>query len=96
MSCNWLKLNISFRYGGMGNLHTLPKFRRQGHAKRAVYALAKLHLSMGLVPSAYVEDYNEASRALFKSMKFQREFSAAWIGFNPKDAKSKVEKTCCV
>jgi len=80
----------------MGNLYTVEKFRRRGLAHQVVAALARLHHNLGLIPSAYIEDYNDASRALFRSVGFKKEFDAAWVGFNPIGCSTTVKKMCCV
>jgi GNAT superfamily N-acetyltransferase len=69
--------------GEIGMVHTLPKYRRKGFAAVAVTALARVLLGTGAAPFCYIVDSNEASKALFTQLGFERVEGVSWTQLSP-------------
>lgn len=61
----WVALTF---YGTTGMLFTVESHRRRGLARLALRAFSRLQDKQGLIPHAFVEDYNDSSRRLFSQL----------------------------
>lgn len=75
---------LVYDYCAMGLLHTLPEHRRKGYARVLVSAMAKKLHTQGYPVYCFIEEGNELSHKLFKSMGFIEDpsYRAAWFEFN--------------
>lgn len=75
---------LTYASCAMGMLYTLPEHRRKGYAKVLVSTMAKRHHAQGYPVFCVIEEENEVSYRLFKSLSFTEDPShrEAWFGFN--------------
>lgn len=68
----------------MGILYTLPEHRGKGYAKVLISAMAKRLHTEGYPVYGFVEEENEVSHRLFKSLGFVEDpsYREAWFEFN--------------
>ncbi|XP_048392048.1 glycine N-acyltransferase-like protein 3 [Stegostoma tigrinum] len=64
---SWL---LTYPYGAMGLLYTLPEHRRKGYAKLLVTKMVKFLQNLGYPIYCFVEDENSRSYQLFQKLGF--------------------------
>lgn len=75
---------LTYDYCAMGMLYTQPEHRGKGYAKALVTAMAKRLHSEGYPVYCFIEEWNELSYKLFKSLGFTEDpsYRATWYEFN--------------
>lgn len=75
---------LTYAYGAMGMLYTLPEHRGKGYAKLLVSAMAKRLHAEGLPIYCFIEEENRVSYRLFKGLGFTEDpsYREAWFAFN--------------
>ncbi|XP_037795315.1 LOW QUALITY PROTEIN: uncharacterized protein LOC119590700 [Penaeus monodon] len=72
----WVALTF---YGTTGMLYTVESHRRRGLARLALRVFSCLQDKQGLVPHAFVEDYNDSSKRLFSQLPGWRSITQTLI-----------------
>ncbi|XP_041107953.1 glycine N-acyltransferase-like protein 3 [Polyodon spathula] len=77
----WILL---YQHCALGLLYTLPEHRRKGYARVLVTVMCKHLLSQGYPVYCFIEEDNEASYRLFKSLGFEEDpdYRAVWFELN--------------
>lgn len=75
---------LTYNYCAMGMLYTQPDHRRKGYAKLLISTMSKRLHTQGYPVFCFVEEENQLSYRLFKSLGFEEEpsYRAAWFHFN--------------
>lgn len=75
---------LTYEYGALGMLYTLPEHRGKGYAKVLVSTMAKRFHAQGYPVYCFIEEGNVVSSGLFKSLGFTEEPScrSTFSGFN--------------
>lgn len=78
---SWVLL---YDYCAMGLLYTMPEHRGKGYAKVVVCAMVRRLFAEGYPVYCFIEEENEVSYKLFKSLGFTEDpsYRAAWFEFN--------------
>lgn len=76
---------LNYKEGALGMLYTLESHRRMGLAKIVVAGLllqAFKDISKGTnyPPYCFIEESNEASKSLFRSLGFAKVYEVVWAG----------------
>ena len=79
---SWMTQRSSF---GMGRLFTLEAYRRRGYALLAVRSLSKKMAEAGFIPLLYVDDDNDASKALMTMAGYQHNQIIKCLWVEPSD-----------
>ncbi|XP_020365750.1 glycine N-acyltransferase-like protein 3 isoform X3 [Rhincodon typus] len=79
---SWL---LTYPYGAMGLLYTLPEHRRKGYAKLLVTKMVKVLQNLGYPIYCFIEDENSRSYQLFQKLGFKEapEIHAIWTWCQP-------------
>lgn len=77
----WILL---YQHCALGLLYTLPECRRKGWARVLVTVMSKHLLSQGYPVYCFIEEGNEISYRLFKSLGFEEDpdYRAVWFELN--------------
>ncbi|XP_054455882.1 glycine N-acyltransferase [Anoplopoma fimbria] len=75
---------LTYASCAMGMLYTLPEHRGKGYAKVLISAIAKRLHAQGYPVYCFIEEENQVSHRLFKSLGFIEDpsYREAWFGFN--------------
>lgn len=75
---------LTYTSCAMGLLYTVPEHRGKGYAKVLVSSMAKRFHAQGYPVFCFIEEENELSYRLFKSLGFTEDpsYRGAWFGFN--------------
>ncbi|XP_042337842.1 glycine N-acyltransferase-like protein 3, partial [Plectropomus leopardus] len=75
---------LVYDYFAMGLLYTLPEHRGKGYAKVLISTMAKRLHAEGYPVYCFIEENNEVSYKLFKSLGFTEDpsYRAMWMEFN--------------
>lgn len=75
---------LTYTYGAMGMLYTIPEHRRKGYAKALVTIMSRRLYSQGYPVYCYIEEENQVSYKLFTNLGFTEdpEYKAVWIVLN--------------
>uniref|UniRef100_UPI00398E8AB6 glycine N-acyltransferase-like protein 3 isoform X1 n=1 Tax=Pristiophorus japonicus TaxID=55135 RepID=UPI00398E8AB6 len=79
---SWL---LSYNYGAMGLLYTLPEHRRKGYAKLLVATMVKTLQNLGYPIYCFIEEENDKSYQLFEKLGFKESpgIRFAWQSCRP-------------
>lgn len=75
---------LMYDYCALGMLYTLPEYRGKGYAKTLITFMSKQLHAQGYPVYCFIEEENDISLCLFKSLGFTEDpsYRAAWFEFN--------------
>lgn len=75
---------LVYDYCALGLLYTLPEHRGKGYAKTLITVMSKKLHAQGYPVYCFIEEENDISFRLFKSLGFTEDpsYRAAWFEFN--------------
>nr|XP_055026895.1 uncharacterized protein LOC129416586 [Misgurnus anguillicaudatus] len=75
---------LTYTFGAMGMLYTIPEHRRKGYAKALVSIMSRRLHSQGYPVYCYIEEENQVSYRLFTNLGFTKdpEYRTTWVVLN--------------